>query len=247
MKDIIDTIVIIGTQRSGTTWLMQVLSQEPTFRVYGEVFREIRSDQFKGDPALRPNMFYLEYCEAKQDKSAMSYVSEVLAEPNKTTVLKLMYDQVRRAPRLRKLLSSPNVLVINVERINIFEIALSKSIARYTGVYHSSGDSQVKEFPLPYQTVYRLMMQEKIKQIICPPLVKWYSKHYYYFSYEELVSNISLIQDALKQHFSHSLVIFDAKSTKWKKTSQSNKYSAIKNFDEINSRLSNSVFREYVK
>ncbi|MDO6712206.1 hypothetical protein Q4567_15835 [Aliiglaciecola sp. 2_MG-2023] len=243
----IDTIVLVGTQRSGTTWIMQVLKQETSFNVFGEVFREIRSPEFKGDPALKPDLFYLEYKDKYNDSSSINYVKKVLAEDQKITVFKVMYDQVRRNTGLLKLLASPNVLVINVERKNIFEMALSKCIAYKTGIYHAEKELTYDGFHLKYRTIYSRLWKESIKKRIFPSLIRLFSKNYSYFVYEDLVKDFSILEAEIKGYLNIQSLTLDSSSTKWKKTSKTNKYSAILNFDDITTRLKSSIFKGYVK
>ena len=241
----IKTIVVVGTQRSGTTWIMQVLSQYEGFRVYGEVFREIHSDEFKGDPALKPPQFYLEYCE-NHSKNPLKFVNETLRENGKITVIKLMYDQIRRAPELLKLISNPNVLVINVERENIYEVALSKCIARKTGIYHSSTEQNVEQFELSYSFIYKLMLKEKLKKLVFPSTVKVFAKNYHYFSYEELLKDFYPLEKFIDSNINLAEFSFDFKKTKWKKTEKNKKHSTIVNLDLIRKKLKKSMFKGYV-
>jgi LPS sulfotransferase NodH len=246
-KSAIDTIVIVGTQRSGTTWLMQVLNQEPRFNVFGEVFREIRLPQFRGDPALKPDMFFLDYKDLNSNATTLDYVENVLAEDNKVTVFKIMYDQIRRNSGLFSLLKSKNVLVLNVERYNIFDIALSKCLARRTGVFHAEGDLEIPSFKLEYNKIYTMLVKEKIKQVICPPIVKFSSTNYGYFLYEDLLQDFSPLVRELSNRLGIENLELNPSDTKWKKTSKSNKNKAILNYDEITNRLSKSLFKKYIK
>lgn len=242
----INTIVIVGTQRSGTTWLMQVLSQIPSFRVYGEVFREIRSPEFRGDPALKPDKFFLEYQEHSSG-TPLKYVDEILATEKKVTVFKIMYDQIRRNRGLFSLLASENVLVINVERYNIFEMALSKCIARRTGIYHTDSDGTFEGFTLEYSVIYRLMLKEKLKKLISPRIIRLMSKNYNYFVYERLLENFTPLIELLEKTLGISNLQLDPTETKWKKTSKSKKDNTVLNYEEISRKLQKSIFKEYIK
>lgn len=246
-KSVIDTIVLVGTQRSGTTWLMQVLKQEPSFNVFGEVFREIRSPQFKGDPALQPDLFFLEYKDVNSKNTCIGYVKDVLAKDNKTTVFKIMYDQIRRNTGLLSLLSSENVLVLNVERYNIFDMALSKCLARRSGVFHAENEIAIESFVLDYNLIYSLMIKEKLKKLVFPSLIRLMSKNYGYFIYEDLLKDFSALCQEIENHLGIENLELNPSDTKWKKTSKSNKNKAILNYDEITNRLSKSLFKKYIK
>lgn len=244
----IKRIVVVGTQRSGTTWLMQVLSQIPQFNVYGEVFREIYMADFKGDPSLKPPMFFLDYLQNEQaNASALDYVDNVLVQENKIVVFKIMYDQIRRNRDLLNLIADKHTLTINVQRLDIFEVALSKCIATKTGIFHTSGSLELTEFKVKYQTIYNLLMKEKIKEFIFPNLIKWFSKNYFHFTYEGLLENFDALSSTVEKLTHVDVSGVNPKKTKWKKTSKTSKHKAISNFDEINGKLKKSIFRAYAK
>ena len=246
--DKIKTIVVVGTQRSGTTWLMQVLSQVPSFVVYGEVFREIYLRDFRGDPSLKPPMFYLDYISDKNNKqSPMAYVDSVLAIESKVTVFKIMYDQIRRNKKLLRLLADPRTLTINLQRADIFELALSKCLARKTGVFHADRGLEIQKFEIEYNKLYSLLLKEKVKELIFPLLIKKYSKHYLHFVYEDLLNNFENFPFLLNQHTTIDTKFIDPSNTKWKKTAKAAKYEAISNFDDINGKLKRSIFKRYAK
>lgn len=244
----IENIVVIGTQRSGTTWLMQVLKQIPQFQVYGEVFREIYSSEFKGDQALQPPKFYLDYSKDLGYKpTCIRYIKDVLEVEGKITIFKVMYDQIRRNPRLWYLISNKNTLVINMERDNIFEIAISKCIARNSGIFHTQKQISHKGFYIQYKSVFRLIIKERLKALFFPAAIKAVSSHYIYVVYEKLLVDFAPIISAVEEHTAININNVDPHNTKWKKTEQNEKHKTVINFNEINQKLSKSIFRRYAK
>lgn len=246
MTDKIDTILVVGTQRSGTTWIMQLLSQVVSFKVYGEVFREISVSEFAGDSSLKPVRFYLDYAKDKENCSPINYVNDVLRLDERVVVCKVMYDQIRRNPRLISLLRKKNVLVINFERKDIFEIALSKCIARETGVFHSENGIKETTIFIKYRKVYELMVKEIVKKLFFPYFLRYISKNYSYFVYEEALVDISPLENIISDVTPVKNIKLRPDRTRWKKVDKATKYRTIGNFSEIKDRLENSILRRFV-
>lgn len=237
----LNTIVIVSSQRSGSTWLMQVLAQVTGFRVYGEVFREITSEQFRGDPALKPPLFYTEHA-----GNVESYI-ETLRSDNKVVVVKLMYDQIVKNPELVRFLSKKNILVINLTRTNVFDISISKSIARATGVYHRENDDLDGSIYIKLRDLKVMMSKELIKNFVYPIFLKIISHNYYHYEYEKIVKDISLLESQLKENFNEFGLTLDSSLTKWKKTKTESKMTSIRNYNELVAGLEKGMFKRFLK
>jgi len=235
------TIVIVSSQRSGSTWLMQVLAQTPEFRVYGEVFREITSTEFRGDPELKPPLFYTEH-----DGSVQSYI-EKLRDGDKVVVVKLMYDQINKNPELIRFLTKKNVLLINLIRRNVLDIALSKLIARGTGIYHRENSTLEGSIYIKLSTLKIMMCKELVKNLVCPFILKLLSRNYYFYEYEKIVPDIMPLETQLKSSFKGNDISLDSSLTKWKKTKTESKVTSIENYDELILNLRKGLFRRFVK
>ena len=240
----INTVVVVGTQRSGSTWLMQVLSQDSKFRVYGEVFREIVSSEFAGDPALKPMEFFYEY-RKKSGNDPVGYLDTVLGDSaDKVVCFKVMYDQIRRTPSILKVLSRTDVLVINLYRADLLEVVLSKILARRTGVYHADKNMRYSAENVSYRKVFMMLTKECIKKAIFPSIIRRYSQNFVSVSYEELVQDFGILRTKLDDFL--EVAVDDPKATKWKQTPKNEKYSAIENYQYIKKRYDKSFLRRFI-
>lgn len=242
----IKNIVIVSTQRSGTTWLMQVLSQVEIFRTYGEVFREINSDEFGGDPALKPSKFYQEYKHSKkvssEKYSCCEYVKEILTETGKVTVYKIMYDQIKRNLPMISLLRDKNTLVINIKRTDLFEIILSRFIAMNSGVFHSEKDVKLPQVHFDKSLFKRRLLIEQAKLSLGPLFVRFFSRNYSVFEYESLVRDFSPLSDLLAKYFPEENFTLDPRKTRWKKSKKTSKHNTVSNLDELRKHFKDASF-----
>lgn len=132
-------ILIVTTQRSGSTWLMQLLNGTDQLKAYGEVFLEwARVADHPGDKRLLPPMFFADYVAAKGSKRIGGFL-DLLEESSPGPIsFKAMYDQIKRKPAI---LSAPvlrNYAVVHLTRKNILDVVVSRLLAFKTNVYHSN-------------------------------------------------------------------------------------------------------------
>ena len=139
--------VILGTQRTGTTWLATLLDAHREIRCYGEAFKRFkaRSKVDVGDSG------YLHYRHAtwhrmlrhllQRRASVTAYLDELYAPPAaqvRAVGFKLMLNQGSRNPAVIDYLLARGALGIAVFRENSLQTLVSRLSARQSGTFHST-------------------------------------------------------------------------------------------------------------
>jgi LPS sulfotransferase NodH len=139
--------VILGTQRTGTTWLATLLDAHREVRCYGEAFKsfESRSKVDVGDSG------YLHYRQAtwrrrlrhllQRRASVDAYLDELYAPPAaqvQAVGFKLMLNQGTRNAAVLDYLLARGARGIAVFRENSLQTLVSRLSARQSGTFHST-------------------------------------------------------------------------------------------------------------
>jgi LPS sulfotransferase NodH len=131
-------LCILTTQRSGSTWLMQLLNDTGKIRAYGEVFLEwARVKDHDGDPRLLPPSFFGDHVERTGSRRVAGYLDALEESDERPIAFKIMYDQVRRKPSILMAPVLRDYLIIHLTRKNLLDVVVSRLLARETRVYHS--------------------------------------------------------------------------------------------------------------
>ncbi len=132
-------ILIVTTQRSGSTWLMQLLNGTGQVKTYGEVFLEwARVADHPGDKRLLPPMFFADYTTASGSGRVGGFLDLLEASEAGPIGFKVMYDQIKRKPSILLAPMFRNYAVIHLTRKNILDVVVSRLLAFKTNVYHSN-------------------------------------------------------------------------------------------------------------
>ena len=139
--------VILGTQRTGTTWLATLLDAHREVRCYGEAFKSFlsRSKVDVGDSGylqyrrtnLRRRLRHL----LRRRASVTAYLDELYAPPTgqvHAVGFKLMLNQATRNPGVTDYLLTRGALGIAMFRENSLQTLVSHLSARQSGTFHST-------------------------------------------------------------------------------------------------------------
>jgi LPS sulfotransferase NodH len=144
--------LIFSTQRSGSTWLVDLLNSHPAIRTYSELFLDSgRGSRFAG---AKDCSFFNEYLERAEharpgDANLEPLLSDYLdtvfrsREGVEAIGFKLMYGQFGAYPELQELLSRRGVAVIHLIRDNLLDLLISKQTAVARDLFHARGDVKV--------------------------------------------------------------------------------------------------------
>ena len=137
--------VILATQRTGSTWLSDMLDSHPAISSYEELFLPADADRRPWGPADQE--FFDNYYERRVNhrwplaKSfwALRYLEDLYA-PRPTTEavgMKLMYSQLKERPWLLAYVVLRRVRVVHLVRSNLLDVILSSETAKARRQYHA--------------------------------------------------------------------------------------------------------------
>lgn len=143
--------ILLATQRTGSSWVQEMLNSHPRMRVYTELFLA----GSRGYPMWEPNdvEFVDSYLETHV-KGPLSltrpywmlrYLRLIYERPHISAVgFKYMYDQIPRSPEVLLYAAIRRIRVIHLTRANLLDTVISSRLAQQTGLYHLAGDNRPK-------------------------------------------------------------------------------------------------------
>ncbi len=165
--------VVLTTQRSGSTWLIDVLNKLPGIRAYGELLLDqervwdIGADDF-------PRFHDAPECRSRRRPGALfAYLDALFGRPG-TVGFKLMYSQVQRYPEVLVYLWRRRIRVVHLVRRNYLNVVISREMKRLSGrphlwkgkeVVHSGDSVAVKETAAPNKSRVYLEPRALLKQL----------------------------------------------------------------------------------
>ena len=136
--------VLLSTQRSGSTWVIDMLNSHPSIVTYGELLLE----DGRGRPPFgaQDRMFLQSYGLAHNylpgSQFGKGFLFQYLDNIFETrpgisaTGFKLMYGQYGAFPHLQEYMLSNNIYIAHLIRRNYLDIILSKEVATNRNIYH---------------------------------------------------------------------------------------------------------------
>jgi LPS sulfotransferase NodH len=181
--------VMVGTQRTGTNLLRELLATNPEISCRGEVFSPVPGeDEFeqylKRNNLARPH----DYPEAeRQLKGYLREIHRSLDRGTKVYGVDIKYSQLRAIAPYFESLSAVPVLVqyllkgtskiIHVVRDNVLQAALSEVIARQRQVFHHrEAQSVTQKFEIDCRDLIRVMQEKRADRAIFASLMEGYGR-----------------------------------------------------------------------
>jgi len=146
--------ILLATQRTGSSWVQEMLGSHPGVKVYTELFLA----GARGVPMWEPSdvEFVNTYWErlARRPRRltrnywTVRYLNRLFDQPHCHAVgFKYMYDQVPRSPAVLPYAAARRVRVVHLVRHNLLDSVISNQRALRTGLYHVATDDRP---PIPW-------------------------------------------------------------------------------------------------
>ena len=140
--------ILLATQRSGSSWVQEMLNSHPDLKVYNELFDVNAEGISIWEP--RDIEFANTYLKAhmrsrfsSRDYWTIRYVRHVFRQPDVRGVgFKYMYDQVDHSRAVLPYAAVARVRVVHLIRRNLLDVVISTALARATGMYHRPTDGR---------------------------------------------------------------------------------------------------------
>lgn len=164
--------LVLTTQRTGSTWLMDRLNNSPEVEGHVELFYY---DVRREPPRAGCNSFP-RYVEMMRDEklggrpfSVWRYLDRFYSR-KKATGFKLMYSQLRVYPEILPWLAWHRIPIVNLVRENHFDIVISETLAASVGSSHATVDEYdenaiVRLYMDPQVTVKKVRWLERKQRI----------------------------------------------------------------------------------
>lgn len=124
--------VILTTQRSGSTWIVDVLDQCADTAVYGELFLPTKM-KWQAGSADFPQFF--ERRRGIRPLATFNYLNALYRQPGHTG-FKLMYSNVRTYPEIVLYFCWRRLPVIHLVRENVLDTVISSDMGQANGQWH---------------------------------------------------------------------------------------------------------------
>jgi hypothetical protein len=152
--------VIIGSQRTGTTWLRTLLDSHPLIDCYGEVLNLDDVTDRSYPKYVREKQSGSLLHRVRRGKLLYEYLDQLLLEePDKATGFKLMYSMTSwypyQFPMVIRYIKQRGLAVIHLTRSNVLRTHLSRVTASASKVWHT--DKVLDEKPPVIMPTDRLL------------------------------------------------------------------------------------------
>ena len=194
--------VILTSQRSGSTWLGDVLNNHDDVESHGELFLP----QKRLTPPLAGRGDYQRFIEVTTNSNlprpirVFRYLDALYRRSSPIVGFKLMYSQLWGHPEILLYLAMHRIRVLHLIRRNHLDVIVSEELARLTGTSHVAAGEKV-EIPgvvLNIKTLLTRIAKKEKKVNIARRIVRVSTCPTLEVFYEDLVREDSELQKVLR-------------------------------------------------
>jgi LPS sulfotransferase NodH len=251
-------VILLSTQRTGSTWLVNMLAKHPDIEMFGEVFldRPFDTSSINVQRHLSPDSIYNYRREHAGSRAAQNrgFLKDVgfknfFKQDTKCVGFKLMYGQLLANPDLFLMLRSARV--IHLVRDNLLDTFLSDTHKDVTHQPHAFVDAEQTAagqcVPLRIDTSAMLKRLKKMafKRRMIRISLKMFASRFHELRYEDLVAEPA-------DEYAHICRFLDVEDialpmSTTRKIIRSSHRELIVNFDEVRQKLAGTPYHQYLK
>lgn len=224
-------IVVITTQRTGSTWLMQLLDNIVHCKAYGEIFRPITSSVFKGDEKLKPFAFYKEF--KVNNDGIHEYLKALKKASNGNYAFKIMYNQIYNYPESLFGISKKNDLIVHLIRSNYSDIVISSEIAKKTGVFHAEEVIDSGQLTIGPKAFLKRVRRISLQVNFMRKLLWLHPAKVLEITYEDLREDTENVINHIIEDANAEIDHLENHNTRWKKTNTKQPQKILKEYENI--------------
>lgn len=164
--------ILLSTQRSGTSWVMERLARHPRIGSYGELLLMNHEGWHSWPPGAQDRPVYKTYLLERGDNThalaphrhLFAYLDYVFAPRRDYSAIgfKLMYDEARPLPVLLPYVRSRGVRIVHLMRGNLLDIALSQIAIAIRRSSHAWSPSEREELRVPVSPAHLLQILRRL-------------------------------------------------------------------------------------
>lgn len=202
--------VLLSTQRSGTSWLMERLAAHPAIGSYGELLLSGREGWPDWPPGANDRPFFATYLKNRgaQPSSLSAHLQlfrflDYLYEPRRdfrTIGFKLMYNEATPYPEILSYLCRRRVRVLHLLRANLLDIALSQmgtGMRKFSHAWRSAEKEDIRIYVNTRTLLWWLRKLERDRRI-ARLMLRTMRLDVYEVTYEDLLTGDAPLHAALK-------------------------------------------------
>jgi LPS sulfotransferase NodH len=256
--------ILLATQRTGSSWVQEMLNSHPDVAVYNELFLQ----GAQGYPLWEPND--IEFANTFLQEKArtpmvltrrywtIKFLDRIFDQPSvQAAGFKLMYRQALSSPEVLPYVAVKRIAVIHLVRRNLLDVVISSKLAEASGIYHvaadgrpplSEGSQALTELKIrlePAEVISRLTRLAREVRIVSAWL-KMTRTPTCEVVYEELVADLEGFGRILNflglEHEATSGL-----RSALQKRNVAPRSEVIENLEEIESRLSGTPFESFLR
>lgn len=151
--------VLLSTQRSGSTWVIDMLNSHPAILAFSELLLENASGRPKWGGSKKMEFWNDYFDRANNSDSELGlifqdYLNEVFKFSNEIKVIgfKLMYGQLGAFPDGWNYVLENRVAIIHLIRRNFLNVFISRELAHARDLYHLREDKNLDSLRIKFDT-----------------------------------------------------------------------------------------------
>lgn len=246
--------IVLTTQRTGSSWLIDLLSNHPEISAYGEIF--INRIPNRENPWVKGLMPPISFYEFKQNNCERHFLVinylrylDKMVFGNKANGFKMMYNQLGRNTETILPLIFNNFRIIHLIRKNILDIIISRKHLHTKGMKHFVNDEQknkIRTVSLNPDTIIQEIGNIERKVDFFRKLLFILPLRTLTVFYEDLVKEKETTLNKIFKFLNVNGNIIISK-TRFRKIHTIAKSDLIENFDAIQKILSATKYKEFLE
>jgi LPS sulfotransferase NodH len=245
----ITKFVILTDQRSGSTWLVDILNSHPEVIAFSELFIENTKKNKPTWAGEKDVLLWRAYIRKSKSIfkhlrpfSCLRYLNYIYAYKQSINAIgfKLMYHQLWHCPEILVYLLLKKAKVVHLIRSNILDVIISKEASLIRGSFHSINNVSQVQVKLNTSNLLKRLRWLDTKIKLAKRIFSCSGVPYIEVEYEKLKSNPSSFNDIL-----NFLGIEPGKQkleTPLRKLSKGSHMEIIANYEEVKKALKNTKY-----
>lgn len=242
---------LLTTQRSGSTWLNELLGSHPEVKLFsGEIFLDRPSTNNIGwidDPDFMTFYDYRNKLKLGRPWTTFNYLDEIDDYPgdHKAIGFHLMYNQLADYPEILFRLIVDGYKIVHLERQNYLDTLISMANMNRRNIVHSRNNMDISAIHLDIDVLWKSLCRQEEKIAIVKRLIRFLPIKSFKVTYESLRCD--------RENQLHDIAQFlgvSARDIKFqsslKKISQGSYSKKIKNFEQVRQKLLGTRFEEFI-
>ena len=245
----VSKFIILTTQRSGSTWLMDMLDNHPNIKVYNELFLNMDNKSKWADPNQPIFYNYEKTTPGKRPWKTIKYLNNLYTYDGQYDAIgfKLMYDHLFRKPEILVNLLSEGYKIVHLVRENSIDVMLSYAIARENKRFFTEQEVENKKIHLNPHEFNKQVKKQDFKVNLARIILAALPNKILNISYDNLKDNQRETLTKITQFLSVPNVDNQEEITiTLKKINQKSPAEVIENYSEIKAIFTGTKFAKYL-